>query len=298
MVFGLLAATCQSLCYVFTRIFVTKPGNNSRVLFGLSHAWMGLFALIVLPFCYSAKSVEAGHFIWPLLGAAVFYLLGQVCLFQSIRFTDASRVSPLLGLKILILAFIAAVFFHETVTPWQWVAVVLCVMAALMLNRSGGSIPWQALVIILGACLWYSFSDLSIVKLNGALAPDREFKGILLGASLCYMVTGVVGLGIVWRGGPAQRSADKWKSAFPVALTWFLAMLFLFVCFGFIGAVFGNIVQAMRGPISIVIGMLVARLGHVHLEQRIPPGVLLRRIVASVLMVVAFALYVLNKPLG
>lgn len=292
VVFGLIAAIMQSLCYVFSRIFVTRSGNSSRALFGLCHAWMGLMALALLPFCWSTETVAAvSGYVWPLVGAIVFYMIGQMCLFQAIRWTDASRVSPLLGLKVLILAVITVCFMRQSVTALQWVAVFMCVAAAFVLNYSGGRIPWPAVVVILGTCVAYSFSDLSIVGLTRAMAPDGGFRGRLLACCLCYIPIGLVGLAMALGGGREQRTWEKWRAALPVALTWFVAMVALFVCFSSIGAVFGNIVQSMRGPISIVLGVMIARLGHVHLETRVAKGALARRIMAALLMCAAVGLF-------
>ena len=261
------------------------------MLFGLSHVWMGLFAVVLLPFCWSPRVWSFSDYIFPLLGTAGFYLTGQICLFQAIKWTDASRVSPLLGLKILVLAFVVVSFLSQRVTAVQWAAVFLSVVAALALNYSGGAVPWKAVAAILCACLFYSLSDLSIIRLVRALAPAGDFKGRLLSCCLCYVITAPVGVVMVTGGAGEDRTKEKWKYALPVAATWFTAMVFIFICFSAVGAVFGNIIQSMRGPISILIGVVIARLGHVHLERKVSKRVLLRRIVAAALMCVAVGLF-------
>ena len=75
---GLLAAGCQSLCYLFSRRYVVRAGHDSRQLFALSHAWMGLMALVLVPVFWSPAAPPWRSFVWPLLGTTVFYLLGQV----------------------------------------------------------------------------------------------------------------------------------------------------------------------------------------------------------------------------
>lgn len=296
IIFGLLAAACQSLCYVFSRIFVTRGGNTSLGLFALSHAVMGVFALVLLPVCWTERALEVRAYFWPLMGSVVFYLLGQVCLFRAVRLTDASRVSPLLGLKILVLALITVLAFDQPLTHLQWVAVLASLAAAAGLNYSGGGqVPLGASGAVLGACVFYSFSDLSIVALTQALAPDGGFRGILLGNALAYVFAGAVGLTLVAVNGSEHRRRAQWRDALPVAATWFLAMIFLFACFRMIGAVFGNIVQSTRGPVSILIGMAIAHGGHVHLEQRVGVWTLVRRLGAALLMCAAIALFAHEK---
>ena len=296
VIFGLLAAACQSLCYVFSRIFVTRSNNTSLGLFALSHAIMGLFAVALLPFCWTGQVYDVRSYVWPLAGSVVFYLMGQVCLFQAVKLTDASRVSPLLGLKILVLALITVLAFDEPLTRLQWIGVILSIAAAAGLNWSGGGrIPLNASAAILGACIFYSLSDLSIVALTKALSADGGFRGILLSNALAYTFAGVVGFALVAVNGPEHRTRAQWRDALPVAVTWFLAMIFLFVCFRLLGAVFGNIVQSMRGPLSILIGGAIAYAGHAHLEQKLGLWTFVRRLAAAILMCAAIAIFVHEK---
>lgn len=295
ILFGLGAAVAQSTCYVVTRIFLTKPGRRSRQLFALSHAWMGLFGAALLPLCWKAQAADVRSYLWPMLGATGFYLVGQMCLFAAIRRTDASRVSPLLGLKILVLAVITVALFGDPLSPLQWLAVVMSVTAALILNRSGGRLPRSALALVMVACVWYACSDLSIVELTAVLAPQKDFRGVLLATCLSYILCGLVGVPMLLAGPRRERAWPEWRASLAVAVTWFVAMVLLFACFNAVGAVFGNILQAMRGPLSIVIGAAIARLGHVHLETRVARGVLVRRLLAALLMVAAIGLYLHEK---
>jgi len=293
IILGLVAAVFQSFCYVYTRIFVSRPGYKSGALFALSHAWMGLFALALLPFAYNGAQVaRVSLYIWPLLGSVGFYMAGQVCLIHAVKATDASRVSPLLGLKILILSLITVTLFHNVLTPLQWLSVLMSLGAALALNYSGGgAMPVRSVVMVLGACVGYSFSDLCIVALVQALSPENGLRGILLASSLTYILASVVGLILVGIGHAEDRTPEKWRAALPMAITWFAAMVFLFISLRQVGAVFGNIVQSMRGPFSILIGMAIAARGHVALERRVGSWVLVRRLAAALLMCAAIGLF-------
>ncbi len=295
VVLGLAAAICQSLCYLFSRRFVTRQMNRSSVLFALSHAQMGVLAVALLPFCCSAQIWDVRAYAWPLAGSVIFYLTGQAFLFRAVKLTDASRGSPLLGLKLLILSFTAVFLFSERITPLQWLAVGISLAAAVGLNYSGGGIPRHGLLAIGGACVAYAFSDLSIVAMTKVLAPHHEIKGILLSASLSYIICGGIGAVLTGAGAPEDRTLQKWKDALPVALTWFGAMIFLFICFRLHGAVFGNIVQSMRGPFSILFGAALAARGHVHLESEVSRWTLARRLAAALLMCAAIALFAYER---
>ena len=291
---GLAAALVQSLSYVFSRVFVTRRGNTSVLLFATSHVLMGAAGLVLAPLLYGPDVPPFRTYVWPMAGAALYYLLAQAALFQSLRVTEASRVAPMLGVKILILAVITTLFLHTAVTPMQWAGVALCVAAAFVLNYSGGSIPPGAVAWILLCCVGYCFSDLSIKAMMDRLDTVAEVRRPAFAVSMTYVMCGVVGAAVLAARG-TRVSRRQWVQAAPVAATWLVAMVLLFACFKYIGVVRGNIVQSTRGIISILIGSLLARRGLVHLEQRVGAGVLGRRLAAATLMCVAIALFVLES---
>jgi drug/metabolite transporter (DMT)-like permease len=208
-----------------------------------------------------------------------------------------------LGLKILLLAAVATAGSHwpglrralplDPITSWQWLAVVASVLAAFVLNRAGGRMAAAGFACILFTCLTYSLSDVSIGILVERVRPMGRLRGPMYGCCLSYLLTGAVGLAaLAWRPVPA---ASKWWLAFPVAVSWLLGMLFLYVSFRLIGVLFGNIMQSTRGLISIGLGALVAGRSMHHLEARVDPGVFWRRVGAAVLMLAAVTVFLLGR---
>jgi len=292
---GLAAAVCQSFHYVISRRFLARQGGRGTVLFGLSHAIMGVMSLALLPFFWSSRAADVANYIYPLLAASAAYLFGQFCLFQAFKRTDASRVSPLLGLKLPILAMITVLFLQRPVTPLQWLAILICLTAAAGLNYAGGRVPGKALLFVLCASVGYCLSDISIVALTRRLAPDGDLRIILLSVCLTYSLCGIVGFALVGLSGRENRTAEKWRMALPVAATWMPSMFFLFISFWSVDALLGNIVQSLRGPFSVVLGGVIASLGHVHLETRVTRWVLVRRLAAALLMCAAITLFAGEK---
>ena len=286
---GLAAASSQSLSYLFSRMFVRRFHESAVVLLVLSHIIMGLFSLVLLPFALPEQMPAWSDYALPLLGSAVFYLLGQLFLFMALRKSAASRASPLLGLKVFILALTCLFFLGQRFSALQWAAVILSVSAAGMLNWSGGRMPWSSVLWILAACLGYSFSDLSIKQLVGNFMHLGLSHASVLSVFLCYILCGVISVAL-W-GFLPKVTRTMWVYAAPFASIWLLAMLFLFACFGQIGVVFGNIVQSTRGIISILLGSWVASAGWIAIEEKLTSSVLVRRIGAACLMVAAIALF-------
>jgi len=292
---GLGAALSQSLSYLCSRWFVQRRGHTPVDLLILSHILMGGLSVVLLPFVWPATMPRLGVYAVALVCAALFYLLGQACLFVALGRCDASRVSPLLALKVFILALISVAFLHQTLSLPQWGAVGLSVLAVAVLNGTGGRMPRDAAVWTLLGCVAYCFSDLSIRGLMRHFEYLGLVRASLVTVCLSYIVcgsAGLVALGVLRR--PAARSVASWANAAPFAVTWLVAMLLLYACFGRIGVVYGNIVQSSRGLISIGLGWLVAAAGHVVLEQRVSGGVFVQRAAAAGLMTGAIALFYLG----
>ncbi|MEX0885854.1 MAG: EamA family transporter, partial [Phycisphaeraceae bacterium] len=230
------------------------------------------------------------QWILPVVGTAIFYLVGQTMLLIALRYTTASRVAPLLGLKVIGVATLTVVVLGDHVAFGQWLAVGLAVVGAFVLNYTGGSLPLAALAAIGGACLGYTGSDFHI-RLTIEAMPDVPPLGAAVFAmAATYLICGLIAAPLL----PIYGSRDRgqWIAAAPYSLAWLIAMTFLFLCFAAAGLVLGNIVQSMRGLISIGLGGVLASYGLVHLETRLTPSVFWRRFAAAVLMTAAVALFV------
>lgn len=291
IVAGLLAAVSQAVSYLFSRRFVIRHKHGTLPLLVWSHLIMGavsLVALIVFHRVWIPFSTTAAV---PTVIATLAYLAGQALLISALRMTEASRVTPLLGLKVFIVALISATFLGQGFTGLQWAAVALSVVAAFLLNRIGGTLPVRSLLLVVGACVGYSFSDLAVRQVVLSFGETPLFLASVLSVALCYTLAGLFAA-IIW---PFVRCCrEQWTDAVPYSAAWLIGMVFLFACFGSIGVVFGNILQSGRGLISIGLGVLVARYGVGSIERRVKPALVLRRAAAAGLMIAAVALYYLG----
>lgn len=292
VLFGLGAACCQSLSYLFSRHFIRRFGGPAYLLV-LSQLVMGLFALALLPLVWPDGGIDVGRSGLRVLACAAFYFVGQGCFFMALRHADASRVSPLLGLKVFLLAGISALFMGGAFSPWQWLAVLLCVCATLAMNWTGGSMARSSVAWVMAACLGYSLSDICIRLSIDSMPRLSTGQASLLTACLVYLVCAAMALAATpFFPRPRPRTL---LAATPFAAAWFCGMLLLFVCFAEIDVVYGNIVQSTRGIISIALGAWVAKLGFEGLEKRVSRSVVLRRAVAALLMTAAIALFYFGR---
>ena len=289
--FGLGTALSQSIFYLFTRHFVSRTGRTPLLLLIVSHVLMGVISAFVLLALYPFQLPALNTLVAPLTRAAGFYLAAQFGLFSVLRHVESSRVSPMLGSKVVVLALLSFIFMHRSLQLPQWIAVALCAFSAWLLNDAGARLPLRYLAMLALTVFGYCLSDMNITALMkqltvcGAAAP-------LIGASLTYLLCALLLLPFAFRREVCDRRV--WLLALPCAAAWFLAMCLLFACFDRIGVVFGNIVQATRGIISVGMGWLMAHIGHTHIEAHVSRRIFWRRIGGAMLMLLAVTLYVLS----
>ncbi len=293
---GLAAALLQSTSYLASGAFVRTYHRANLALLARGYVIMGALSAAALPFAWPAGGAVPpfGSYALPMLLCTLFCILGQAGMFLTLRTTEASRVSPLLSLKILMLALASLVLGLERYAAVQWLGIALSVAAALLLSRAGRAMPLPAILWLLFTCASYATSDYYIREQFGLFIPPLSFvRASVVITLLSYATGGIFGLAALPFTG--RFPIRVWTHyALPFALTWLGAMMCLFACFGLIGIVHGNIVQSTRGLISIGLGYLVARAGHAHIEERVGRSVLLRRAVAAILMMLAVALFSLG----
>ena len=292
---GLGAALCQCLSYIFSKKYVHKDGNSFQLLFS-SHLIMGVFSTIILGILLVEKDLPPFKDYWvELLMVNGFYMIGQFSFFLAITKTEASRLAPLLGLKVIFIAMLGIFFLNTQLNAWQWVAVALCFIGAVLSNWSGKAIPTKSVLWLLAAVIGYALSDMSIKLLIDRIAVTAG-QGVLamfIAATTSYFYLGVFSLVMVLF--IPQVKVKHLKPAVPFSCLWFSAMLFLFACFGFIGPLFGNIVQSGRGIMAVVIGALIAKFGWSEYEEKLPRSILVRRIAAAMMITGAIILFAVAK---
>lgn len=295
IVCGLAAAASQCVSYIFSKKYIHKDGTAFQLLIA-SHLIMGLFAAACLAVLLMENDLPPFKDYWlEVLKVDLFYLLAQMSFFMAIGKTEASRLAPLLGLKIIFIALFGIFFLNNNLNAWQWGAVVLCFCGAVMSNWSGKSIPMSGVLYLLGAVIGYSLSDISIKQLIDCIRIQTGGGPltVLVAASLAYVYIGLFSLLVILFTRTVK--IKHLKPAVGFSCWWFAAMLFLFASFGIIGPLFGNIVQSMRGIIAVILGAVIAKFAWSEHEEKLARPILIRRITAASLITCAIIIFALAK---
>jgi drug/metabolite transporter (DMT)-like permease len=293
---GLASGALNAVAFLISRHHATtSPGGGQRMLV-LAHVVMGVVCLPLLWLLWPPAGVGVAECLPPLAGSIGCYLASQAALLASLKQADASRVVPLLGLKIVMLALLVTFLLRTPLDARQWFAVSASVVAAAVLQGRRDPVPAAVVALMLAACLGFAAADLLIVRLIDAVhaaAPTRSrlwASGLALAAT--YVSCGLLALPFVAATGP--RRAGEWRAATWYGAVWLGGMAALYACFGLLGPVFGNVLQSSRGVLAVVFGAALAHLGWHELEQRVDRATLVRRVAAALLMTAAIAVYVID----
>ena len=297
IVAGLIAAAASALSYLVSRHYGGRQPGGGRRLLVRAHVLMGLLSVPLAALLWPPTLPPTGAWLPELVGSTACYLAGQVAVFAALQRIDASRLAPLLGLKIAMLAAIVTGLLGHELTGRQWLAVAASIAAAALVQTAGRPLPRSATVVVVAACLLFAMSDLFIVALIDGLASAPPVASSMVGrletggfaVAITYVLCGVVACGCLpWHGG---HEPSDWDPAARYAVVWMAAMLALYTCFGLVGPVFGNILQSTRGTMAVGLGALLARRGWHDLEQPVDRRTLVRRVLAALLMTAAIAAY-------
>ena len=291
---GLTAATCFSFAYLGSRLFYEKSGTNPLLLLALAFMQMGIFASFLLPAVWSPFPLSF-DILLPLFGAALLGMGGQLIFFFTLKSSTPSQLTPLLALKIFILAFASIIFLQREISILQWISIFFCFAATFLLNFSGTPIPLKGFLGILVTCCCYALADISAAVLIQQLDSASAASPALLAVALVYVLSGIFGLmlgSFLWND---LRKISAWEFALFFSVSFFAADVCLFITFKLVGPVFGNILQSTRGIISILLAKIIAQRGMHYLEHETNSSVILRRFLAAGLFSLAIGLYVLGE---
>ena len=218
---------------------------------------------------------------------------GQFFFFWTQREVESSRLSSLLGLKIIVLSLIYVFFMQRQILPLQWVAVFMCAVSAMGMNFTGGKITWKAGFWLFMTVCGYAFGDLAATALVRQIGGNGIYPSLAT-AGLAAVVQGI-GMCFLLMLKSVPKNSGVIRDSFPYALGWFASLLFLYDCFGNLGVLFGTILQSARGLISVLIGALLLKFGLEEYEPRVSRSAWIRRFIMAILMIGAMSLYAFAK---
>lgn len=233
------------------------------------------------PLLWQDRNANWSEAHWPVLAGGLFFC-GQVFTFAAIRIGDVSIHTPLMGIKVLMVALFAFALGVQEVNPEIWVAAVLSTLAVLLLGFSGASARGKTIrtiVLALLSAASFALADIFLVRGARSFGP-APFLAVMM------VVNASLSLGLIpfFRGGLRAIPTPAWRWVAAGALLLGLqsaALGFFFAHTGLVAE--GNILYSSRGIWSVFLGLILA--GILRLEnERMSSGAVARRLVGALLM--------------
>ena len=288
---GFLAAFFNSIGYLLNARFLRRYNEEGRLLtYGM--VGMLILSLPFTPFLFPFAALqEPALFALKVISWVASFMLGQLGFFLALRYFEASRLSSLLGLKIIVLALIFTVYSKGNLLPTQWIAILVSAISAMMFNWSGAGrqkpLGWIFLLLTL---VMYSSCDLleTSMVLHVKKCGFSDLRSAFAVVSLIYPALGLLALPGMFKYKPTK---DQFALALPYSAVWVMSQLALLFCFAKVLPVFGNVILATRGVFSVLMGLALPFFGLASLDSNVSARKWIQRIVAAILMVLAIGLY-------
>lgn len=232
------------------------------------------------------------HWWQPVVAGSLFFG-GQVATFVALNRGDVSVATPVLGLKIMLVALLSALLLTDPVPVSWWVAAALSTVAIALLNRrpqSGGAVRRIGLTVTAAAtaALGFAAADVLVQKWAPGWGAGR-FLPLMFGwvglASFTLVPLFQAPLRAV------ERAAWPWLlGGAGLLMVQAGSMTYGLATYG--DATVMNVVYSSRGLWSVLAVWWIGHWFH-NDEQRLEPAVLRGRLGGAILMLVAIILVIL-----
>ena len=226
--------------------------------------------------------------LWQPALVGVLFLLGQLLNYLALQRGDVSVATPVLGVKIILVALFTTLLLTQGVSAKLWAAAILSSLAIALLNRTGGAKHHHVGSTILYAgtsAAMFALFDVLVQKWSPAWGAGRFLPLMLAFVALFSAVL------IPFFPSPLSaipRPAISWLMS-GCTIIGFQSLIFVMSIVKFRDATSSNIIYSSRGLWSVI---AVWSVGHwfANREQHLGAGVLRWRLIGATLMMAAIAL--------
>ena len=293
--FHLILPLIAAVGYVIGALFLKRASDLGADVWRSTRTINYTQALIAMPVLLLGGNIPAPSSWWQPVAAGLLYFGGQVFTLLALNTGDVSVATPVLGLKIVLVALLTVALIGDPISSRLWTAAALSSIAIALLNVSpGGTHRRVGRTIVLAAmgAAGYACFDVLVQKWSAVWGTGR-FIPITIACGALYSLP--------LRQFDAPRVSSHVGT--PHAYRPWLAAGAL--CFAVQGLMFmlsvaiyrqvtsANVLYSSRGLWSVV---AVWAVGHwfTNREQHLGARVLVWRFIGAVLLMAAIVLVLLN----
>jgi len=166
-----LIPLCSALGYTFAALMLKRATERGVGPWRVMVMVNCTAALVFAPWWFTGgNSFEWLHLMHAVITGVTFFI-GQILTFLALNRGDVSITTPVLGTKVILVAFLAVIFAGDRLTPSLWTAAFLTTAATALLGgelRTNRERVLPSLVFGFSAALAYASAD--VQQLNWAPA--------------------------------------------------------------------------------------------------------------------------------
>lgn len=287
-IWPLTSAVIYALAAILTKRALAEGVGVLRFTFIGNVAFAILFTL---PLLWVSQKPDWSQIHWPIIVGLIFFL-GQILTVAAIRVGDVSVQSPLMGSKVVFVAFLSAVTGVEVIGPNWWSAAAITALAVFLMGFSDWKSSrnvWLAVALALLSALAFACSDVAVITHSRSFGV-QSFLAIVMAVQLLPSIAL-----IPFFREPIKAIPEKaWPWLVGAAAMMALQAIILNIALGvYQHATAFNVLYGSRGLWSIV---LIWLLGSMVRNTELNQGkrIVIQRVSGAVLLLIAVAL-VLSK---
>lgn len=245
-----------SLIYVFGALWLKRAGQYGADTWLIAQVSNTLSSLIFIAIGLALNDATGGGVWWQALVTGAGFVGGQTLAFAAFKYGDVSVATPVLGLKILLVALLTMLMIGDRGSLGLWLGAVLATLGIAALSKTDKTMQpsnvWLTLLLsFLGAAGYASF-DVCLQK----WAPQWGVQNFLLWS---FIWVAILSQGFFFmRKKNAPPLAHGWKYLSYGAMAIALQSLIIATVIGYKGnATAINVVYSLRGMWSVAVVWLL-----------------------------------------
>jgi drug/metabolite transporter (DMT)-like permease len=167
----------SSLLYVAGVLFVKQASAHGVGVWRTSFVANWICAMAFLGLLFLGGQLPDWKEWWQPALVGGLFLSGQIATFLALERGDVSVATPVLGVKVVLVAFFSTLILRETLPLTLWIAAVLSSMGIGVLNRRGGRSRQahlgRTILLALLAAAAYALFDILVQKWAPAWGAGR-----------------------------------------------------------------------------------------------------------------------------
>lgn len=296
----LLLPLIAAILYVVGALLLKRASDLGADVWRTTRIINYTTAVVAVPLWLLGGTVPASSLWWQPPAAATLFFSGQVFTLLALNTGDVSVATPVLGLKILLVALLSTVLIGDPIGVRLWTAAGLSSLAIALLNIDRGHahsrVGRTIFLAALGAASYACF-DVLIQKWSadwgtGRILPIAMVTAAVYSVPLRYFSRGLVRSADLQVSEGVGRSYTPWLIAGAAAFA-VQGMMFITSVSIWRQATSANVLYSSRGLWSV---LAVWGVGHwfTNREQHLGARVLVWRFIGAILLMAAIAMVLLD----